>query len=102
MVDSTSRYKPLTVYDAIDADARPAAGIPIRLIGPPAPDLLRHRMSGVETLEWLAWRYFRNSTFWWRIADVNGARFPLDWRPGETVNMPRSGDVGLLQRSRSF
>ena len=55
---------------------------------PPAPtkrvDL---RLSGDDTLESLAHRYYGRSDTWWYIADANPTIFPLDWRPGAVIRL---------------
>jgi nucleoid-associated protein YgaU len=47
-----------------------------------------HTIIGGETLDALAARYYGREDLWWRIADANPLRFPLDWRPGDTVVIP--------------
>jgi hypothetical protein len=41
-----------------------------------------------ETFDQLAFLYYGREDLWWRIADANPARFPLDWTPGITVVIP--------------
>jgi len=52
------------------------------------PDALLHTVVGGETLDQLAARYYGREDIWWRIADANPGRFPLDWRPGEQLSVP--------------
>lgn len=52
------------------------------------PDSLLHTLVGGETLDQLAARYYGREDLWWRIADANPGRFPLDWKPGETLVIP--------------
>jgi hypothetical protein len=52
------------------------------------PDSLMHVVIGDETLEQLAYKYYGREDLWWRIADANPGRFPLDWKPGETICIP--------------
>jgi len=52
------------------------------------PDSLVHTLVGGETLDQLAARYYGREDLWWRIADANSGRFPLDWEPGETLVIP--------------
>ncbi len=52
------------------------------------PDSILHTIVGGETLDELAARYYGREDLWWRIADANPSRFPLDWQPGETVVIP--------------
>jgi nucleoid-associated protein YgaU len=51
------------------------------------PDSLTHTIVGGETLEQLAARYYGREDLWWRIADANPGRFPLDWQPGEVLSV---------------
>ena len=51
-------------------------------------DSIAHVLIGGETFDLLAARYYGRADLWWRIADANPKRFPLDWRPGETVIIP--------------
>lgn len=58
-----------------------------RRIGAPEtyPDQIEHTIIGNETLDQLAAKYYGREELWWRIADANPNRFPLDWKPGETL-----------------
>jgi hypothetical protein len=80
-----SRYHGLAT---VTIDGRPSlAERPI----PPIvdyPDSLLHVIKGGETLDQLAFLYYGREDLWWRIADANPARFPLDWAPGDTVVIP--------------
>ena len=51
-------------------------------------DSLSHTLVGGETLEKLAAHYYGRADLWWRIADANPGRFPLDWQPGDVVVIP--------------
>lgn len=99
-----SRYATLPVAQAPDAAGMPRAMLPIRPPAPIDPSLARfhHRVTGVETLEYLAWRYQGTSQDWWRIADANPLRFPLDWRPGDTVDVVATSTPGMIVRDRRF
>lgn len=80
-----SRYYGL---DTVEADGR--IGLSQRLTGSPAtyPDAILHTLTGAETLDQLARRYYGREDLWWRIADANPERFPLDWRPGDVLAIP--------------
>ena len=52
------------------------------------PDSLEHTVVGGETLDLLAFRYYGREDLWWRIADANPGRFPLDWAAGDTIVIP--------------
>ena len=52
------------------------------------PDSLVHTLKGGETLDQLAALYYGREDLWWRIADANPSRFPLDWQPGDTLIIP--------------
>lgn len=101
-VSVTSRYAALASYDVIGERGRTSA-LPAR----PLPegsetDIYNHRVSGVETIEYLAWRYYGSSTAWWHLADANELAFPLDYRPGATLRVPPVGGIGRVLRTRTF
>ena len=103
-VSLTSRYAHTSVYEATGADGQPRAAIGIRP-SPEAPDpgrIYRHVVTGVETVEFLAWRYYGSSESWWRIADANPLVFPLDLPTGAAVAVPAAEDVGRVFRDRRF
>jgi hypothetical protein len=52
------------------------------------PDSLVHVVIGGETLDQLAFLYYGREDLWWRIADANPTRFPLDWKPGDKLVIP--------------
>ena len=52
------------------------------------PDAILHTLVGEETLDYLAARYYGREDLWWRIADANPLRFPLEWKAGETLIIP--------------
>lgn len=52
------------------------------------PDSIVHTLVGGETLDDLAAHYYGRADLWWRIADANRARFPLDWQAGDTLVIP--------------
>ncbi len=54
----------------------------------PPQDTIRHTLVGGETLDLLAARYYGREDLWWRIADANPNRFPLDWQPGDVLVIP--------------
>lgn len=57
-------------------------------ITPEFPDSLLHTVIGGETLDQLAKRYYGREDLWWRIADANVRRFPLEWQAGEQLVIP--------------
>src|SRR4051794_1302632 len=103
-VDLRSRYAALPVAQAPDASGTLRSMLPIRRFQPPDPAVARyhHRVTGTETLEYLMWRYQGSSDQWWRLADANPLRFPLDWRPGDTVDVLATATPGLIVRDRRF
>jgi len=101
-VDVTSRYRLQPTVEFV-VDGRPTAAIAIRPQPQPTTgDSYKHRVTGVEDIEYLAWRYLNHSTAWWAIADANPLAFPLDLRPGDTVQIPQLGEVGRVARTRPF
>lgn len=104
-VDVTSRYRSLGSYE-VAVGAETTTALPARPLGAVPDgaeiDFYHHRVTGVETMEYLAWRYFGSSTRWWHVADANGLVFPLDHRPGATLRIPPAAGVGRVLRTRSF
>jgi hypothetical protein len=101
-VDVTSRYWALRSYEAPLDDGSTTA-LPMRPTASlPEEDMINHRLSGVENIEYLAWRYYGRSAVWWRIADANPIAFPLDYRPGATVRVAPAGSINRIIRTRSF
>jgi hypothetical protein len=103
-VGITSRYRGLDTYDATDANGVVHPTVAIRRYAPPPGDAVnyQHQVTGVEGVEYLAWRFYGNSEVWWRIADANPARFPLSLRPGDVEAIPASGASAVLDRERVF
>ncbi|MEV0248483.1 hypothetical protein AB0H76_17930 [Nocardia sp. NPDC050712] len=103
-VSITSRYRGLEVYDATGADGVVHATVAIRRYAPRPPDAVdyQHRVTGVEDIEYLAWRYYGDGESWWRIADANPVGFPLRLRPGESRAVPVTSAPGLIDRKRVF
>lgn len=103
-VSARSRYAPQATQQASDAHGTPRTLLPIRRHVPPPSEAPRytHLITGVETLEYLAWRMHGVSDAWWRMADGNPLKFPLDWRPGERVEVVSLGTPGQIVRDRRF
>jgi hypothetical protein len=103
-VSARSRYAPPATLIAPDAKGVDRACLPIRRYSPPAGSSASyaHLLTGAESLEYLAWRYQGASDAWWRVAEGNALRFPLDWRPGEQVQVTSSDTQGLVVRDRRF
>ena len=80
-----SRY-----YGLETVEARGRLSLAQRLTGPPEtyPDSIQHTLVGAETLDQLAAHYYGRAELWWRIADANPGRFPLDWEAGDTIVIP--------------
>lgn len=104
-VSITSRYRPLGILQAPDASGQVHPAVPIRRHPRRRADVpgYRHRLSGAEDIEYLAWRFYGNSEAWYRIADANPLLFPLDLRAGAGVNVPPRDDIGrIVDRERTF
>jgi hypothetical protein len=103
-VSPRSRYAGQPVLQAPDASGVPRTHLPIRRHVPPSAAVPRYayRITGLETLEYVSWRTQGSSEGWWRVADGNPLRFPLDWRAGERVDVVSPGSTGLIQRDRRF
>ncbi|ONI92916.1 hypothetical protein ALI22I_01180 [Saccharothrix sp. ALI-22-I] len=101
-VSSNSRYRQQTAYTAAAADGTPRPTLPIRRTPPPASATHRHRVSGVEDVEYLAWRYLRDSEAWWTVTDANPIAFPLDLRAGDVIDVPIGARADRTDRTRVF
>jgi nucleoid-associated protein YgaU len=106
-VSITSRYRSLGVQDFPDTQGTTHPSVPIRRHRAGAPDprasQYRHIVTGVETIEYLSFRFYANSESWWRIADANPVRYPLDARPGDALTVPSSNELqGTTDRTRTF
>lgn len=103
-VSLSSRYRGQPIINAMDAAgvSHPTVAIRRHMPTPAGAIDYQHRVTGVEDIEYLAWRYFGNGEVWWRIADANELRFPLDLRPGESVAVPTDGRPDLSSRERVF
>lgn len=101
-INVRSRYWGLPPVETAGPDG-PVASLPVRRPPrPPGTSPVRHVMIGFETLEYLAWRFYSRSAAWWHIADANPPRFPLDYRPGNALNVPEATGVGQVFRTRTF
>lgn len=80
-----SRYYKL---DKVEVNGQ--ASLSQRLTEPPAvvSGSITHTLVGTETLDQLAGKYYGREDLWWRIADANPNKFPLDWQAGDTVVIP--------------
>ena len=104
-VDVTSRYWRLKSFEVLDEDLETTSALPTRLrrsAQPLSGEVYNHQVSGVETIESIAFRFFGKSTAWWVVADANGLTHPLDHRPGTTLKIPPAAGVGQIARTRSF
>ncbi len=103
-VSQSSRYYGLPVYTAADSKGRLHATIAMRLepLVPTPATVYQHVLVGLETVEVTAAGYYHTSDAWWRIADANAPIFPLDWRPGMSLNLPGTASSGLVVRTRRF
>jgi len=84
-VSRFSRYYGLDTLrrgDKISSVQRPAIRSEI------TRDSITHTLIGGETLDQLAKHYYGREDLWWRIADANPMRYPLDWRPGDRIVIP--------------
>jgi hypothetical protein len=103
-VSLSSRYYGQPVYVATDARGRSRATVAILPTLPAASTpALQQVLTGVETIESLAWQLYGSSAEWWRIADANPRLFPLNVPVGTPVLVPASSALVQHQRpSRSF
>ena len=100
-VGPRSRYYNFPVVQAPDRKgvARPALALRF-LPSPVGAPYFRHPVSGLQTIEYLSWKGAGLSELWWRIADANPTRFPLDYDTGEVVNISADPAAGRVERTR--
>jgi hypothetical protein len=55
---------------------------------PTYPDSIMHQFVAGDTLDALARIYYGREDLWWRIADANPRKDPLDWQVGDTITIP--------------
>ena len=84
-VSITSRYFGL---DTVEENGRVSLAQRPAVPKKAYPDSIIHTVVGGETLDQLAARYYGREDLWWRIADANPGRFPLDWKPGDSIIIP--------------
>jgi nucleoid-associated protein YgaU len=81
----SSRYRGLAtvaVDNRVSLAQRPPATDPL------PPDSIVHTVVGAETLDLLAWKYYRREDLWWRIADANSGLKPFELTSGQTIAIP--------------
>jgi nucleoid-associated protein YgaU len=85
---------PLSIYsrhaglDPIEVDGNVTLPQRLEPASEDHPDSLVHVVIAGDTLDLLAKTYYGREDLWWRIADANPSRFPLDWAPGDTLVIP--------------
>ena len=100
-VGPRSRYFGQPVVQAPDRNGELRPTIAIRYLpAPPSGPFFRHPVAGLQTIEYLSWKGNGQSELWWRIADANETRFPLDYETGESVNISADPNAGRVQRTR--
>ncbi len=91
-----SRYRNLETLEVADK---------LSLASRPVPDstgtsgAILHTVVGRETLDQLARKYYGREDLWWRIADANPTRFPLDWEAGDVLVIPSPARATRTTRS---
>ncbi len=70
MFSKISRYRKLPDVVTVDADGRALASKSLRLL-PDAPGDVLHTVEEGDRLDHLAYKYYKQSRDWWRIADAN-------------------------------
>ncbi len=70
MFSKTSRYRWLPDLVTLDARGTSAASKALRLL-PPVTGTFFHTVEEADRLDHLAYKYYQQSTLWWRICDAN-------------------------------
>lgn len=60
----------------------------------PSPKDIYHMVTYSDRLDTLAFQYYRNSKYWWIIADVNDVLNPFELTVGQTLIIP---DLDLIK-----
>ena len=86
-MEPTSRYNYSVLYRDKGGDfwgTRP----PVYL-HPHATDQ-HHRVTDADSkrIDLIAWRYYRDISLWWVIAEVNGIGNPIEIKPGVVLRIP--------------
>lgn len=78
MFERDSRYRFINVFQETTPARGAVRSTQLRIV-PETSGRLLHRVHQSDRLDLLAYRYYRNSTAWWRICDANSAAsYPLD------------------------
>lgn len=95
-----SRYWNLTPIQQ-DGPSGPITSLPVRRVPPAVMGAtVPHVVTGLDTIESVAAKYYARSDAWWHVADANPHRFPLDLPPGLQLQLPSSTGVGRVLRTR--
>ena len=79
----------------------PSTALPVRrTLAVPEGATVSHVVNALDGVESLAAQFYGRSDVWWRIADANPPRFPLDFVPGERIEMPQRIGIGRVVRTR--
>lgn len=81
----SSRYRGLP---SVVADGRVSLAQRPPVPDPLPPDSILHVAVGSETLDLLAWKYYKREDLWWRIADANPSLQPFALASGQTIAIP--------------
>lgn len=86
----------------VTGDKGPVSSLPVRRpLGPADRNAVPYVIYGTATIESLAAQVYGRSDVWWQIADASASRFPLDFKPGEKVNIPPRLGIGRVARTRN-
>jgi hypothetical protein len=91
MFNRLSRYRKLPAAFTPDSHGRAVRGTALRPLGA-APGVFQHAVEGVDRLDRLAYRYYKQPTKWWQLCEANPEfLFPqslLGKDAGETLRIP--------------
>lgn len=60
----------------------------------PSPNDIYHTVTYADRIDILAFNYYKNSKYWWVIADVNDLLNPLDLEVGQSLIIP---DINIIK-----
>ena len=97
-----SRFANLPVYEVTGPDGTRRHVLGLRLTAAAEPGQRLHQVTHGEGPDLIARRRLGDEKLWWRVLDVNPARYPLDLGAGDLLRLPDQGAATRANRARSF
>ena len=81
--------------EKVDKDGKRSLGITLFPEIPIQDTDTFHFARDFERFDWLAYKYYQDSTLWWIIAKANGYSHESRPKPGDRIRIPRNISVIL-------